>query len=114
MRKKFLIKVFFLALAISSIPLSAIYFDTFNIFHWKNIRFTKADPNKNYIKTQYIVHNPKKFNAFVFGSSRVGAIPKDALPLAAPILRSSVAFRRRLIAIFLRSRLATLDFGSAL
>lgn len=80
MRKKFLIKVFFLALAISSIPLSAIYFDTFNVFHWKNIRFTKADPNKNYIKTQYIVHNPKKFNAFVFGSSRVGAIPKDALP----------------------------------
>lgn len=80
MIKKFLLKIFFLTLIISIVPLSALYFDTFNIFHWKRIRMTTADPNKNYIKTQYIIHNPQKFNAFVFGSSRVGAVPKDMLP----------------------------------
>ncbi len=79
MIKKFLLKVFFLVFIVSIIPLSSIYFDTFNVFHWKKIRITTADPNKNFIKTKYIINNDKKFNAFVFGSSRVGAIPKDAL-----------------------------------
>ena len=59
------------------------HYDTFNVFHWKNIRFTSAEPNKNFVKTQYIIHNPKKFNAFIFGSSRVGNLPMDALPEAA-------------------------------
>ena len=57
-----------------------MHYDTFNVFHWKNIRFTSAEPNKNFIKTQYVINNPKKFNAFVFGSSRVFYIPPDALP----------------------------------
>ena len=61
----------------------AWHYDTFNVFHWRNIRFTSATSNQNFIKTQYIVHNPKKFNAFIFGSSRVGALPLDALPEAA-------------------------------
>ena len=78
-------KKLFLKIAVISLPfvmavLSTLYFDTFNVFHWKNIRFTSAEPNKNFIKTQYIIHNPKKFNAFVFGSSRVGYIPPDCLP----------------------------------
>ena len=58
----------------------AYHYDTFNVFHWKNIRFTSAEPNKNFVKTQYILHNPKKFNAFIFGSSRVGRLPADGLP----------------------------------
>jgi len=58
----------------------AYHYDTFNVFHWKNLRFTSAEPNKNFVKTQYIIHNPKKFNAFIFGSSRVGNIPKTNLP----------------------------------
>lgn len=78
-------KKLFLKIALMSLPfvimvLSTLYFDTFNVFHWRNIRFTSAEPNKNFVKTQYIIHNPKKFNAFVFGSSRVNYIPPDALP----------------------------------
>ena len=56
------------------------YQDTFNIFHWNNLRFTSAEPNKNFVKTKYIISNPNKFNAFIFGSSRVGNIPKELLP----------------------------------
>lgn len=84
---KILIATFFalgLYLYVNQLPPNQIYealhYDTFNVFHWKNIRFTSAEPNKNFIKTQYIIHNPQKFNAFIFGSSRVGNIPPDALP----------------------------------
>lgn len=59
---------------------TAYHYDTFNVFHWDNIRFTIAEPNKNFVKTQYIIHNPKKFNAFIFGSSRVLGIPPHLLP----------------------------------
>ncbi len=59
---------------------SAFYYDTFNVFHWKDIRFTEAEPNKNFIKTRYVLENPGKYNAFLFGSSRVGYIPPDRLP----------------------------------
>ena len=33
---------------------SIIHYDTFNIFHWNNIRFTSAEPNKNFVKTKEI------------------------------------------------------------
>ncbi|MBQ3671623.1 MAG: hypothetical protein II921_09155 [Treponema sp.] len=56
------------------------YVDTFNVFHWKKIRFTSAEPNKNFIKTKYVLENPDRFNAFVFGSSRAGMLPVDTLP----------------------------------
>ena len=78
--KKLLLKIAVISLPVVMVVLPTLYFDTFNVFHWRNIRFTSAEPNKNFIKTQYIIHNPKKFNAFVFGSSRVYNIPLDVLP----------------------------------
>ena len=78
--KKLLLKIAVISLSFVMMVLPTLYFDTFNVFHWKNIRFTSAEPNKNFVRTQYVIHNPKKFNAFVFGSSRVGNIPPDALP----------------------------------
>ena len=78
--KKFFLKILVIGLFLMGILLSVAHYDTFNVFHWRNIRFTSAEPNKNFVKTQYIIHNPKKFNAFVFGSSRVNYIPLDALP----------------------------------
>lgn len=78
--KKFLLKSAIIAFPFLTLALLNMHYDTFNIFHWKNIRFTSAEPNKNFVKTQYIIHNPKKFNAFIFGSSRVANIPQDFLP----------------------------------
>ena len=81
MFRKFFLKSIIFCVITSSIVFGISYWvDTFNIFHWKNIRFTSAEPNKNYIKTQYILHNPDLFNAFVFGSSRVGNLPQNGLP----------------------------------
>ncbi len=87
----FSIKIFFLLLIVAGATFyknqnfisqihDAYRYDTFNIFHWKSIRFTAAEPNKNYVKTRYVISNPKRFNAFVFGSSRVANIPPTCLP----------------------------------
>lgn len=35
------------------------------------------EPNKNYIKTKYILENKLKYDSFIFGSSRVGVIPTE-------------------------------------
>lgn len=48
--------------------------DPFNVFHWKSIRDNGIEPNKNYIKTNYILQNPEKYTGFLMGSSRVGSI----------------------------------------
>ena len=78
--KKFLLKLVIIILPFLTMILLVMHYDTFNVFHWRNIRFISAHPNENFVKTQYIVHNPKKFNAFILGSSRVGNISLDALP----------------------------------
>ena len=80
MFRKFAIKCIAIGVIIGLPLLFRYYVDTFNVFHWQNIRFTSAEPNKNFVKTQYIIHTPDKFNAFVFGSSRVGYIPPNRLP----------------------------------
>jgi hypothetical protein len=73
--KKFVKKVIFFlvfCLAVAFIPSYII--DPYNVFHWKKIRNNGVEPNKNYIKTKYIIENPNDYDGFMFGSSRVGAI----------------------------------------
>lgn len=80
--KKFLLKILllFFVIILSSPRLIFNYFiDTYNIFHTDTIRFTEAEPNYNFIKTKYILNNKEKFNAFLFGSSRVENIPENNL-----------------------------------
>ena len=48
--------------------------DAFSTLHPLDVRIRGNDINRNYVKTYYVVHNPKKFNSYIFGSSRVGNI----------------------------------------
>ncbi|MCM1385934.1 MAG: hypothetical protein NC231_01290 [Bacillus sp. (in: Bacteria)] len=48
--------------------------DPYNVFHWQNARDNGVEPNKNYVKTQYVLHHPEKYNMFIFGNSRVGSL----------------------------------------
>lgn len=48
--------------------------DPYNVMHVSSIRDNGVEPNKNYIKMTYILKNPDKFDAFVFGASRVGSL----------------------------------------
>lgn len=79
--KKFIAKMVILACFVFFISIVPVYvIDPFNVFHWNNIRNNGVEPNKNYIKTEYILHNPDLFNGFVFGSSRVGSIHVEKIP----------------------------------
>lgn len=53
--------------------------DPYNVFHTESIRDNGVEPNKNYVKMSYILDNPDKFDAFLFGSSRVGAIHTEKI-----------------------------------
>ena len=59
------------------ILLPAFLIDPYNVFHWKNVRDNGIEPNRNYIKMRYLLSEPEKYNALLFGSSRVGAIHVD-------------------------------------
>ena len=53
--RKFLLRCSILVSVVSLICVfPIIHYDTFNIFHWNNIRFTSAEPNKNFVKTKEI------------------------------------------------------------
>ncbi len=58
----------------------SIFLDPYNVFHTDNIRITYMTPDQNFIKTKYILEHKEKFNAFLFGSSRVANLPLDGLP----------------------------------
>lgn len=71
--KKFIVKLiaFLLILGLIFIPVNVII-DPYNIFHYEEPRNNGVEPNKNYIKTKYVIHNQDKFDSLVFGSSRAG------------------------------------------
>ncbi|MDO4965227.1 MAG: hypothetical protein Q4E51_00830 [Lachnospiraceae bacterium] len=71
--KKFLIKslAFALLLALVFAPVNIVV-DPYNIFHWDAPRDNGVEPNKNFIKTKYVLNNKDKFDSFLFGSSRAG------------------------------------------
>ncbi len=71
--KKYVIKALVYAvILISAFASVNVFFDPYNIFHYSDPRNNGVEPNKNYIKTEYILHNPDKFDSFIFGSSRAG------------------------------------------
>lgn len=73
--RKFIIKVFILGISILVLAVIAtVIIDPYNVFHVFSVRENGVEPNKNYIKMNYILEYPNKFNSFMFGSSRVGYI----------------------------------------
>ena len=69
--------VLFILILEIAIPILA---DPYNVFHWRRIRDNGVEPNSNYIKMEYILHNPDKFDSFLFGSSRTGFVDVEKIP----------------------------------
>ncbi len=69
----------FLAIILLITIIPSVVIDPYNIIHWDSIRDNGIEPNKNYIKTKYIIENPDKFDTYMFGSSRVGAIHTEKI-----------------------------------
>ena len=78
--KKFLAKVSaYLAFCIVLMVAIPAIIDPYNVFHPLSARNNGIEPNKNYVKMTYILKNPDKYDAFLFGSSRVGAIHTEKI-----------------------------------
>lgn len=78
--KKFIVKFIVFAAILGAIFLPVnMLVDPYNIFHWDCPRDNGVEPNKNYIKTKYVLKNPEKFDSFLFGSSRAGFMDIELL-----------------------------------
>ena len=86
--KRFLIKllpfVIWIFLLMVVVPVAI---DPYNVFHVENIRDNGIEPNKNFLKTEYVIRHPDRFDAFLFGSSRVSSIHSDRIESYHDLLR---------------------------
>ena len=60
MKKKLAAKLCLLGLlCVAFVCGVSIAIDPYNVFHWSSVRDNGVEPNKNYVKTQYILHHPE-------------------------------------------------------
>lgn len=75
MKKKLAAKLCLLGLLCAAFVCAvSVAIDPYNVFHWNDVRDNGVEPNKNYVKTQYVLHHPEKYDTFIFGNSRVGSL----------------------------------------
>lgn len=78
--KKFISKIALFSIFCASLIVGiSISIDPYNVFHLNNVRDNGIEPNKNFIKMNYILSNPQKYDSLLFGSSRVGSIHTDKI-----------------------------------
>lgn len=75
----FRLSLFVLLLGMTVIPVNVII-DPYNVFHADTIRDNGVEPNKNYIKTKYVIEHQDEYDSYLFGSSRAGFIDVSKLP----------------------------------
>ncbi len=79
--KKYIGKLLAFTLLLLAILLPVnMWIDPYNVFHYENPVDNGVEPNKNFIKTKYILRHPDAFDSLVFGSSRAGFIDVTQLP----------------------------------
>ena len=79
--KRFTLKfiIFILLLGMLIIPFNVLT-DPYNVFHAGNIRDNGVEPNKNYIKTKFVLDHKDEYDSYLFGSSRAGFYDVSVLP----------------------------------
>jgi hypothetical protein len=77
--KKFVARSLLICSLFLFYALLAILIDPYNVFHYQSIRDNGVTPAYNYIKMRYLLDNPKKFDALLFGNSRVSYINIDRI-----------------------------------
>ena len=78
MREKTYFRVL-LALVVGMLTFTALInyrLDAYGIFR-SDYEKQVLEPNKNYVKTKYVLDNKEKYQSFLFGSSKVGHIETD-------------------------------------
>lgn len=79
--KKFLLKLLIFTLLLTAIfaPVNMVI-DPYNIFHFDDPKDNGVEPNKNFIKTKYMLRHHENFDSLVFGSSRAGFLNVEEIP----------------------------------
>lgn len=77
--KKIIVFIIPLFIAFSFIALYNIWLDPFGVINGE-MSNQKTEPNQRYLKLKYCTENPSKYNAFLFGSSRVEKIDVKKIP----------------------------------
>ena len=54
------------------------FFDTSGLYN-QEFSVKRVEPNQHFVKMRYVLSNPQKYNAFCFGSSRVGNIDLEKI-----------------------------------
>ena len=72
--KKFCCRVAAYLTLIALILASCAAIDPFRVFHPFSGFYREVEPNQNYIKMTCTLAQPERFDAFLFGSSRVGSL----------------------------------------
>ena len=71
--KKFVYQfLIFTILILLSISFYNYFNDPYGIFRGDFSKPRPTEPNQHFVKIEYLIKNPEKYNAFCFGSSRVG------------------------------------------
>jgi hypothetical protein len=72
-KKWVLISLLIIMLLLIFNTLLMVWIDSYSIAHPKQDHYY-CEPNRNFLKTEYIRSNPTLYDSFIFGSSKVGAI----------------------------------------
>jgi hypothetical protein len=65
-------------LLLVTVTILMVWTDTYSIVH-TNRKLYSCEPNRNYLKVEYILSHPNKYDSFIFGSSKVGAINPSSI-----------------------------------
>lgn len=71
--KKILMHAIFPLFLLLGLVVYNFFVDPYGVIR-EDISSKYTEPNQHYLKVKYITENPKKYNAFIFGNSRVGKI----------------------------------------
>ena len=81
--KKFIARTFLLSIPLIIFGIAVVFYNTYED-PYGVIRGDMAtqilEPNQHYLKMKHCIEHPKKYNAFLFGSSRVGKINVETIP----------------------------------
>ena len=79
--KRYVVAVFIFVLVLwgSFGVIGGMIIDPYNVFHVDKIIDNGIEPNKHYIKMTYLLKHPDKFNSFMLGASKVGAIHTEKI-----------------------------------
>jgi len=72
-KKFFFLSLLMIVMVLSSMTYALYLSDSYSVAHPQRTRYY-GEPNRNFLKVHYILNHPQRYDSFIFGSSKVGAL----------------------------------------